>query len=323
MGDTVTHSQTGEKQTSRISLLDAARGLALIAMTIYHFTWDLEFFNWAPPALTLRPEWVYFARGIASSFLFLVGVGLVLGHGEGIRWSGFWKRFLLIAGAAVVISIATYFFMPGGFIFFGILHAIALFSLFGLLFVRLHWLIPAVAAVGVLYVSKNFTSEIFLSPEFWWVGLAPTAPPANDYVPLFPWFAATLFGISAGKLAVKTGVVSAISQWSLPGLLNRPLTFIGRHSLVYYLIHQPLLLGLIWAFTAVAGEPDKTPVFVYQCELECSRSNGPMFCKPYCGCMAETMKAEQLFTPFLNRTLTPEQNHSLHDVRDVCVADQQ
>ncbi len=307
---------------SRISLIDAARGFALLAMTLYHFTWDLEFFGWLAPAYTQQPQWAYFARAIASSFLFLVGIGLVLGHGNSIRWAGFAKRFAMVAGAAALISIATYFFIPNGFIFFGILHGIALFSLLGLLFVRLHWLIPILTAAGVQYVTQNYSSDVFFEPYFWWVGLAPTAPQANDYVPMFPWFSATLCGIGLGKLAQQMGLFKALSGYSLPRAINTPLTFIGRYSLIFYLIHQPILLGLVWSYTQVAGEPDKAPIFIHQCVQECNRSNGKLFCVPYCNCMVETMKGEKLFTPFLDRAMTDTQTQSLYDVRDMCVAQQ-
>jgi len=297
-----------------------------VAMTIYHFAWDLEFFNWTVPGLTLRPEWTLFARLIASSFLFLVGVSLVLAHGNGIRWKGFWKRFALVAGAAALISVATYFAVPGGFIFFGILHGIALFSLLGLAFVRFHGLVALIAAVLVLAVWWGWSNEVFFNPALWWVGLAPTPPPSNDYVPLFPWFAATLAGIGLTKLALPLSMFKAkteAAQNTSDGPVNKSLSFLGRHSLVYYLVHQPVMIGMIWVFTAIAGAPDKGPVFVYQCVQECQRTNGPLFCKPYCSCMEETLKQEKLFTPFIDRTLSEEQNSQLLTARDQCLAEQQ
>ena len=77
---------------ARITAIDAARGVALIAMAIYHFTWDLQFFGYLEPGTATTGGWKLFARCIASSFLFLVGVGLVLAHGHGIRWPGFGRR---------------------------------------------------------------------------------------------------------------------------------------------------------------------------------------------------------------------------------------
>ena len=106
-------------------------------MASYHFTWDLEFFGYTDPGLTAFGWWRLYARCIASTFLFLVGVSLFLAHGRQIRWPGFWKRFAMIAVAALAISLITRIATPDGFIFFGILHEIALASLLGLAFLRM------------------------------------------------------------------------------------------------------------------------------------------------------------------------------------------
>jgi uncharacterized membrane protein len=86
----------------RIQTIDLARGAALLAMATYHFAWDLEFFGYVDPGMTAQGGWKLFARCIASSFLFLVGVSLVLAM-AGIRWPGFLRR-LVVAGASLAIS---------------------------------------------------------------------------------------------------------------------------------------------------------------------------------------------------------------------------
>src|SRR5690606_2738746 len=106
----------------RLEAIDVARGLALVAMAIYHFAWDLEFFGYVPHAMTAQGGWKLLARCIASSFLFLVGVSLFLGHARGIRWRPFLRRLAMVAGAAAAISLVTWLAVPGGLIFFGILH---------------------------------------------------------------------------------------------------------------------------------------------------------------------------------------------------------
>ena len=124
----------------RIAAIDIARGLALVAMAVYHFAWDLEFFGYAVPGTTLQPEWKYFARAIASSFLMLVGISLVLGHQHGLNMRAFGIRLSKVALAAGLISLVTWVAMPGGFIFFGILHSIALGSVLALAFLKLPWM---------------------------------------------------------------------------------------------------------------------------------------------------------------------------------------
>ena len=120
-------------------------------MAVYHFTWDLEFFGYAAPGTTLQPEWKYFARAIASSFLMLVGISLVLGHQYGLNLRTFGLRLGKVALAAGLISLVTWFVMPGGFIFFGILHSIALGSVLALLFLKLPWMINLAAAAFFVF----------------------------------------------------------------------------------------------------------------------------------------------------------------------------
>ncbi|MEP0942581.1 MAG: DUF1624 domain-containing protein [Rhizobiaceae bacterium] len=305
----------------RIVVLDVARGIALVAMAIYHFAWDLEFFGWMAPATTLQGGWLYFARSIATSFLFLVGVSLFLAHGNGIRWPSVWKRLAQVAGAAALISAATWF-VPGGFIFFGILHGIALFSLIGLAFLKLPWPAVIAAAAGVFAVEKGFSHEIFALPALWWVGLAPVAPQANDYVPLFPWLTPVLVGIAVAILMGKRGAWESLAEINLPTPLQRPLSFFGRNSLIFYLVHQPILMGMVYLFTTFIAQPDYANGFVAQCQVSCANTRTEQFCKAYCTCMIDDMQREDLLTPFMTRRLSEAQHNRLLEKRDMCVAKQ-
>ena len=315
----MTPANTHKPTTQRIALLDVARGIALVAMAIYHFAWDLEFFGWLLPSTTLTGGWLYFARSIATSFLFLVGVSLVLAHQHNIRWRSFGKRFAQIAGAALLISIATWFAVPNGFIFFGILHAIALFSLFGLLFVRAHWGVMALAGLLVLVINWTVAHPIFAEPALWWVGLAPVAPPANDYVPTFPWLAPVLFGMATSKWLRNRNLWSKIAAQEVPQTLERPLSFFGRHSLVFYLAHQPILIGIVWTFTTFIAAPNHAAQFESQCRTSCAQTRDGPFCQSYCQCIVDDMKQEQLLTPFMKRQLSEGQNSRLLEMRDQCV----
>jgi uncharacterized membrane protein len=228
----------------RIEAIDAARGIALLAMVSYHFTWDLEFFGYVTPGLTAFGGWKIYARCIASSFLFLVGFSLMLAHGNGIRWNGFGKRLAMIVAAAAAITIATWFATPGSFIFFGILHHIALASLLGLAFLRFPAWALAVAAILVAMAPQFLRMPIFDHPGLWWLGLSTISPRSNDYVPLFPWFAAVLAGMAAARFARDFGLLARLGG-ELPQPALRPLVKIGQHSLAFYLIHQPVLIACL------------------------------------------------------------------------------
>ena len=118
----------------RLVAIDLARTVALVGMAVFHFTFDLEMFGLVPPGTTTTGGWAVFARLIAGSFLFLAGLSLVLAHGEGIRWRAFGVRMAKVAGAAALVTAGTYAAFPHAFVFFGILHSIALASLMGLAF---------------------------------------------------------------------------------------------------------------------------------------------------------------------------------------------
>ncbi len=195
----------------RLGRIDIARGIALIAMAIYHFGWDLEFFGYMAPATTAQGGWKLFARCIASSFLFLVGFSLVLAHGRGIRWRPMAKRLLQIIAAAAAISAVTWYMTPDSFIFFGILHQIALASVLGLLFLNLPPGLTAAVAVLVVAAPHYLASDFFNTPILAWVGLSTVPPRSNDYVPLFPWFGAVLAGIAAARIGEHLGWLKLLS----------------------------------------------------------------------------------------------------------------
>ncbi len=168
--------QPGTGQKSRIELLDLLRGAALVAMAVYHFTWDLEHFGYVHPGMTEFGAWKLFARSIATTFLFLVGFSLVLAHADGIRWPAFRRRLAMIVAAALAITVVTWFTIGEGFIFFGILHEIALASLLGLAFLRVPW--PATLAFAALVVAAPhfLRNPVFDHPVWWWLGLSSHRP---------------------------------------------------------------------------------------------------------------------------------------------------
>lgn len=230
---------------ARLLSLDIARTLAVVCMVIFHFTFDLALFGHIDPGTMSQPFWYYFARMIAGSFLFLSGVSLWLAHGQGIRWPAFWRRWAMIAAAAALVTAASIWLVPGGPIWFGILHAMAATALIGLIALRLPW--PVTLAVALVIFAAAWGPRYASLNPLWlvWTGLAESRPSMGDYVPLIPWTAPALAGIAFAK-AVR------IDQWT--GTPSRPLaralTFPGRHSLIIYLLHQPFLFGLFnaWAW---------------------------------------------------------------------------
>jgi uncharacterized membrane protein len=229
----------------RILALDLARTLALAAMAVFHFTFDLELFGFAAPGTTMLPGWRWLAFLTAGSFLFLVGVSLSLAHGQGIRWRGYWRRLAMIVAAALAITAVTYVALPHAFIHFGILHCIALSSLLGLAVLRLPAALLVVLGAGVLGLPQVLRFEALNAPWFWWTGLQASSAPSVDYVPIFPWFGPVLLGIAAARVMDRAGIWDRLARWPAPPFAHT-LGWPGRHSLAVYLVHQPVLVSLVW-----------------------------------------------------------------------------
>jgi uncharacterized membrane protein len=219
----------------RIGLVDTARGAALIAMATYHFSWDLEFMGYLQPG-TAETGWLkIYARAIAATFLFIVGVSLVLASRPDIRWPSFWKRFGMIAAAAVLISAATAYLVPGEWIYFGILHSIAVLSLIGVVFLRLPLPLTLLVTLALLvgwiadiFVMPGVLGSHLFDPKYLaWLGFAATPDRSNDFVPLFPWATPFFLGMSLARLAFRTNLPHRLAALGTGGTW---LARLGRHS---------------------------------------------------------------------------------------------
>ena len=232
----------------RIPALDMARTAALVGMVLFHFVFDLVMFGHVPPQTASTGIWRALAVTTAGSFLFLAGVSLWLAHGAGIRWWAFGRRLAIVAAAAIAVTISTYMAFPQAFVFFGILHAIALCSVFGLAVLRLPALVTFVLAVAVFFAPDYLRSSAFDAPIWWWTGLQSVPMRTVDYEPIFPWFAPFLAGIATARVFESAGLWRRLAVEN-PSPAQRWLSWPGQHSLLIYLIHQPVLIGLVGGVT--------------------------------------------------------------------------
>ncbi|MEF3365889.1 heparan-alpha-glucosaminide N-acetyltransferase [Methylocystis sp. 9N] len=283
----------------RWGALDAARGLAVVAMIVFHSIWDLSYFGYAPATLPWSAPMRLFGHSIAFAFLFVAGVALTLAHRDCIRWRAFWRRFAIVAGAAALVTIGTYVVFPSAYVFFGILHCIAAASLLALPFLRAPWPLALVAAVFFLAGPELFASPAFNSNWLQWLGLSTSEPMTQDWRPLFPWTGALLLGVAVGRAILSHGEkAGAGGEGVLPQAPRLVATsaergwlfFLGRHSLIIYLAHQPLLFALFTALVALAPPPIDTADFVASCEARCVEAGGKRkIC--YDGCLCTALEA--------------------------------
>ena len=230
---------------SRIDAVDIVRGVAISGVVLFHIVWDLEFTG-IISGVAFHPIWLGFGRILAGTFMFLVGYSLVLAHPKGVVKRGpFLRRLSIISAAALAITLVTFFAFPTSFIFFGILHSIAIASLLGIVFLKTPAIVSMVMGILVLALPQYLQIDAFNSRWLAWIGLYSSPPISNDFVPVFPWFGLTLLGIFFAKTVRHLDLKTHSRRFTNLGNLRNPLIWAGRRTLPIYLLHQPVLLLII------------------------------------------------------------------------------
>ena len=297
MADTTPTFDPPPKQL-RLPIVDAARAVLLLAMATYHTLWDLGFLRLTPENYALTRPGRSAAEGIAGSFLLLVGVGLVLMNGRGLRLRPTLARLARIGGAALLVTVGTGFAFPDAYVFFGVLHCIAVSSVLGLPFLFLPLPIGALAAAAVLAAPLVVHAPVLDAPVLYFLGLGVGTPRTNDYVPLFPWFGLVLAGLVLGRIGLPRLARSRLGAWWPGSRAGRAATFAGRHSLVIYLMHQPVLLALLTGLVWITGPNPRAGLKEFRADFAatCARTGGePTVCRIAARCTGEALLREDLF----------------------------
>lgn len=306
----------------RWDAIDVARGLAILAMIVYHFSWDLSFLKLIETNIVQVPAWRWFARGIAGSFLLLAGIGLALAHAQGFRRLPFLKRLMKVGGAALAVTLVTFFAFPESYIFFGILHCIAVSSVLALPFLRVHPSLTLLVALFCLIAPAIFTSPAFDAPYLDWLGLGAGQPITNDYVPIFPWFGLVLIGVACGKLLLNQAETMRLAQWRAKGAFSQILIWAGRKSLPIYLIHQLVLLGVLYGVLQITGPNPRAEAqpFMSECVATCLIQNAqPKTCNAVCSCTVDTLRQGDLWRKILSGTTSAEERTQISRAAQQCL----
>ena len=232
----------------RVVGVDALRGLAIVLMVVYHFCFDLRYYGAIAADFEHDPFWLGFRALIVTMFMTLVGVSLVLADAAGTPPAKFWKRIAVIGACALAASAASYLMFPRSFIYFGILHAIAVTSVLAAPLVR--WPRAALAiGVFVVVAGNTIADPAFNARALSWLGFVTVKPNTEDYVPLAPWGGIVAIGIALGHELARRGFRALRPLAAAP----RWLAWSGRHTLLIYVVHQPILLGAMGAARFAAG----------------------------------------------------------------------
>jgi len=234
----------------RFPEIDVARGIAVVMMVVFHIAFDLYFLAILPiPADSL--PWRVFAMATAGLFLALVGISLSISayHARNrLSRNDFIKKYLArgagIFAIGMAITLVTWLILPGYFILFGILHLIGLAIALSPLYTGYSW--QNLVAGSILILLGPVVAAIRGNGWLLWLGIHPSAFYSIDYTPVVPWLGVVLLGVSFGTLAYPGG----IRKWNIaiPEIPGKVLGLLGRHSLAIYLIHQPIILGILFLF---------------------------------------------------------------------------
>jgi uncharacterized membrane protein len=236
---------------SRFDRIDLLRGAALLWMAAFHFSFDLDHAGFIRQDFYADPWWTGQRTCIVSLFLFCAGLSQAVAIDRGQSTTRFWRRWAQIAGCAALVSVGSWFMFPHSWISFGVLHGIAVMLIVTRYGARLATT-PALWAVGALAIALPWlvASPFFDSRWTDWIGLVTHKPITEDYVPLLPWLGVMLWGLAAGRWLLRRR--PSVLQGPIPGVMQ-PLARLGRWSLSFYMLHQPVLIGVVTLAATIRG----------------------------------------------------------------------
>ncbi|RAR76371.1 putative membrane protein [Paracidovorax anthurii] len=240
--------------SERALAVDALRGVAMVWMTVFHFCFDLSHFGFWPQEFRTDPFWTLQRTAIVSLFLFCAGLGQAMAWSQGLGWGRFFRRWGQIAACALLVTAGSYWMFPRSFIHFGVLHGMAVMLIVARCTAGAGpWLWPAGALalaapwVGAWALAGPLAdwAPLFDSRALNWLGWVTRKPFTEDYVPVLPWLGVLWWGLAAGQwMARHRPGWLAGRAWPRAA---RPLAVLGRWSLSYYMLHQPVMIGALMA----------------------------------------------------------------------------
>ena len=233
-------------KTSRYPVIDCIRGCAIIAMIAYHFGFDLNMQGYISQDINHNSSWQVARSLILGTFLFVAGFSMALATNQNIKQRLI--RLVRIAACAVLVSIGSYFMFPDSWIFFGVLHFVLVGSLICWLVMPYQKLL-LMLAMSLLTLGIFYQSSVFNHPLLQWLGMMTFKPITEDYVPLLPWLGVMMIGARMGQWALTKSKLWLFDY--KPSSILFPVQWLGQHSLIVYMLHQPILLGALGIFGMV------------------------------------------------------------------------
>lgn len=239
----------------RIEFIDEYRGLAVVLMVFYHFLFDLYATFNIPLKLFDGNYRYYLVYFISGSFILISGIVSNFSKSN-------LKRGTFCFAFAMILTIATYIVMPQFVILFGILHFLSIAMISAHLIKPLTQKIKPILGIIInlilfavtIPISKgyigfknllmfNLPSSLYSTNLLFPFGIYSSSFYSGDYYPLFPWIFLFFTGLFIGKI---------LSVITLPPFFykthSKVLSFIGKKSFVIYILHQPIILAVLFLY---------------------------------------------------------------------------
>lgn len=235
----------------RYHLIDALRGFALVNMVLFHLMYDIFNIFSAETGWNSEPLTIIWERFICCSFIILSGVSFNFSHRP-------FKRGIILNACGFLITIVTVLVIPSQAVWFGILNFLGCAMMLAYpLKAYLENIKPVVGAIlnlllfAFLYgVPEGYVGffgvELFKLPEFLYgtkalafIGFPSADFHSTDYFPIIPWIFLFLSGCFAWRV-IKNCNADSFFKRKVPFF-----DFIGRHTLIIYLLHQPIIMGIL------------------------------------------------------------------------------
>ncbi len=233
--------------------IDFTRGLAVVMMVLFHLVFDLDYFGTYHLNVS-SGFWWWFARITAALFILLAGISLAISMSrtpKADQQKKCLKRGLMLILLGLSITLITFIFLPHGTIYFGILHFIGASTLLAFPLMKSKWLNVALGLL-ILIAGIWLEGRVFDFPYLLWLGLKPEHFYTFDYFPLIPWLGIFLFGVALGNLLYTGGARTFEMPDASRNIFISKITFLGRHSLLIYFAHQPVLVLILTVLGMIA-----------------------------------------------------------------------
>ena len=253
------NSNNKAKNINRLYLLDTIRGLAIIGMIFIHVSYDLPvYFNFIPQYL-YSTWYEVFSQCVRITFIFLSGYCAMMGAKT-------LKRGLIVSAAGLLVTLVSFIAGVDPPIIFGVLTLIGASMLLSVPFKKIInkknalpvFIVCLLLFVCTLHLCSGYFGFVWHSFFYYppalfrirnpyllyplaFLGIPGYSFASSDYFPLIPWFFLFMAGFSFYALCGES-----LKEKKFMRLRIEPLAFLGKYSLYVYLIHQPLILGIMY-----------------------------------------------------------------------------